>query len=266
MVAFAEILIEGIKQFGGEIIGGILLAVALWIFPGLRKIFSKKDDSDSEVQEQLSKLEDKLNETLRQTQKDDEKEAETRRQLEILQEEEKQLAQLKEILKRNDEALNQTGTQTAEEIQRKAEVQRKLEEQHREQERVKAEIERRQEELRRAEARKAEETRQREEAQRQLEAMQKSLQAQMSDGPTDAKALYEQGKSYYDAKDYERAEPFIRKAAEQGLAGAQCNLEWMYEYGRGVPRNLNEARKWFQKAADQGQEDAKEALQRLNAQ
>lgn len=33
MGALIDVIAEGIKPFGGEIIGGILFAVALWMFP-----------------------------------------------------------------------------------------------------------------------------------------------------------------------------------------------------------------------------------------
>jgi TPR repeat protein len=37
----------------------------------------------------------------------------------------------------------------------------------------------------------------------------------------------------------------------------------MYFYGRVVAKDETEARKWFQKAADQGYEDAKKALEAM---
>ena len=37
----------------------------------------------------------------------------------------------------------------------------------------------------------------------------------------------------------------------------------MYRTGQGVPRNVNEAAKWYRKAADQGHNDAKKSLQIL---
>ena len=49
MEALIEIIIDGVKKFGGEIIAAVLLAVALWLFPSLRKIFRKKDDSGEEM-------------------------------------------------------------------------------------------------------------------------------------------------------------------------------------------------------------------------
>ena len=47
----------------------------------------------------------------------------------------------------------------------------------------------------------------------------------------------------------------IKKAAEQGDASAQNKLGYMYENGRGVPENYDEAMKWYQKAEEQGHAD-----------
>ena len=43
-----------------------------------------------------------------------------------------------------------------------------------------------------------------------------------------------------------------RKAAEQGLAQAQCRLGDFYEYGEGVTKDLVKAAEWYRKAAEQG--------------
>jgi len=40
--------------------------------------------------------------------------------------------------------------------------------------------------------------------------------------------------------------------AEQGYAGAQYNLGFMYDKGKGVPENDKTAVKWYTKAAEQG--------------
>ena len=49
MEALIEIIIDGVKKFGGEIISAVILAVALCLFPSLRKILRKKDDSGEEM-------------------------------------------------------------------------------------------------------------------------------------------------------------------------------------------------------------------------
>lgn len=47
--------------------------------------------------------------------------------------------------------------------------------------------------------------------------------------------------------------------------GWVCNkMGECYEYGRGVNKNIDEAKKYYKKAADAGNEDAKQALSRLN--
>lgn len=52
-------------------------------------------------------------------------------------------------------------------------------------------------------------------------------------------------------------------AAEQGDAEAEYNLGFMYENGDGVDVNLDEACRWYKMAANQGDEDAAEALKRI---
>lgn len=64
------------------------------------------------------------------------------------------------------------------------------------------------------------------------------------------------GDEYYDAKQYAKAVEWYRIAAEQGYAGAQCNLGIMYYMGRGVPQDYAEAVRWLRKAAEQGDADA----------
>ena len=44
---------------------------------------------------------------------------------------------------------------------------------------------------------------------------------------------------------------------------AQYNLGVCYELGEGVEKDLEEAKKWYQLAAKQGEEEAKSALDRL---
>ena len=56
---------------------------------------------------------------------------------------------------------------------------------------------------------------------------------------------------------------FFKKAANQGLADAQYNLGYCYEYGYGVEKDGLNARFWYNEAARQGQVDATEALEKL---
>jgi hypothetical protein len=53
-------------------------------------------------------------------------------------------------------------------------------------------------------------------------------------------------------QDYNEAEKWFRKAAEQEWSEAQFNLGMMYSKGEGVPQDYKEAVKWFTKAAEQG--------------
>lgn len=57
--------------------------------------------------------------------------------------------------------------------------------------------------------------------------------------------------------------PASYKEAEAGQAWEQYNLALCYENGDGVSKDIAEARTWYQKAAEQVDEDAKEALKRL---
>mgnify|MGYP001233149072 FL=1 len=53
------------------------------------------------------------------------------------------------------------------------------------------------------------------------------------------------------------------KAAERGDVDAQNFLGWMYSQGSGVRKSKVEAIKWYRKAAQQGDSDAKQALLEL---
>ena len=53
------------------------------------------------------------------------------------------------------------------------------------------------------------------------------------------------------------------KAAERGDVDAQNFLGWMYSQGSGVRKSKAEAIKWYRKAAQQGDSDAKQALLEL---
>ena len=48
------------------------------------------------------------------------------------------------------------------------------------------------------------------------------------------------------------AATWFRRAAEQGYAGGQSALGWLYSTGRGVPLNYRAAAQWLRRAAEQG--------------
>ena len=64
-------------------------------------------------------------------------------------------------------------------------------------------------------------------------------------------------------QDYELSLKWCRAAAEKGNALAQYNLACKYLEAKGVRGDLQEAIKWYQKAAQQGFEEAKKSLERL---
>ncbi|MEO5349232.1 MAG: DUF1566 domain-containing protein [Magnetococcus sp. YQC-3] len=54
------------------------------------------------------------------------------------------------------------------------------------------------------------------------------------------------------SRDYEKAEQWLRKAAEQGHARAQYQLGRLYDKGQGVTQDYPGAAAWYRKAAEQG--------------
>jgi TonB family protein len=61
----------------------------------------------------------------------------------------------------------------------------------------------------------------------------------------------EDGQAAYDRGDFPEAQSLWRPLAEEGIARAQNNLGVLYENGKGVPQDLNEALKWYRLAAEQ---------------
>jgi TPR repeat protein len=53
---------------------------------------------------------------------------------------------------------------------------------------------------------------------------------------------------------------WYQKAADQGYAGAQYDLGFMYVNGKGVLKDDKQAVYWYQKAADQGYAEAQSIL------
>ena len=78
-----------------------------------------------------------------------------------------------------------------------------------------------------------------------------------------AEQMFKTGESLYKDKKFVEALPYIKDAANSGHAEAQFNLGLMYFNGDGVTKDDVKAVKWFRKAANQGDEDAKEFLREL---
>ena len=70
--------------------------------------------------------------------------------------------------------------------------------------------------------------------------------------------MYQNGRGV--EQDDEEAVRWLRLAASQGLRGAQSELGWMYQSGRGVEQDDEEAARWYRRAADQGLAYAQRAL------
>lgn len=66
----------------------------------------------------------------------------------------------------------------------------------------------------------------------------------------------ERGGAAYNQGDYGTALREWRPLAEQGDAGAQLNLGFMYDNGYGVSQDYNEAIRWYRRAAEQGNDRA----------
>ena len=73
--------------------------------------------------------------------------------------------------------------------------------------------------------------------------------------------LYQSGRGV--PKDLSKAAELYQKAADQGNAGAQNSLGWLYEDGRGVPKNMGKEAELYRKAADHGNAFAQNNLGRL---
>ena len=74
-------------------------------------------------------------------------------------------------------------------------------------------------------------------------------------GPV-AAGPFEDGLAAAESGDYATALRLWRPLADQGNAGAQYNLGFMYDNGRGVPQDYAEAVRWYRLAAEQGNASA----------
>lgn len=72
----------------------------------------------------------------------------------------------------------------------------------------------------------------------------------------EASAGFAEAMAAYRVADYTTAYREFLPLAEKGMAAAQYKLGLMYENGRGVPKDLDQAEKWYALAADQGYSSA----------
>ena len=68
----------------------------------------------------------------------------------------------------------------------------------------------------------------------------------------DPKKAYEQGKAFYDNKEYDKAFKSFKKACDGGDMDGCRNLGVMYECGNGVEKNEQKAAELYKKACDGG--------------
>lgn len=76
---------------------------------------------------------------------------------------------------------------------------------------------------------------------------------------------FEQAMTSFDAQDYPSALVQFEALAQQGNVNAQSYLAFMYENGRGTPKNNKLMRYWYQKAAEQGDIYAQSYLKFIDA-
>jgi TPR repeat protein len=69
--------------------------------------------------------------------------------------------------------------------------------------------------------------------------------------PAEAVAIFDEGQRLFRAGDMTGAARAFARCAQLGDARCQLQLGWHYEKGKGVPRNLGEAVKWYRAAAEQ---------------
>lgn len=82
----------------------------------------------------------------------------------------------------------------------------------------------------------------------------------------DTEAQWQVGSTYVHLGDPVRALSMLQAAASVGHLRAAALLGWLHEEGRGTAENIDEAKRWYLVAAEQGQADAMAALGRLSLQ
>lgn len=254
MGAVIEFIIDSIREFGKEIVAGMLVVIALWMFPGLKRLFGRESDSEHEqrIQRELEvqrQKEEKLKEELRRAEIERELEAKQRAAGTVHQETRYRNDLIASVMvmivalgfwwwvSSPDSSENQAATETQVSTSKNPtdpEAQNALGNKYY--------------------------------IAKDYELAMKWWHTAANNGYAEAQCnlgfMYVKG--YGVNQDYKEAMKWYRKAAEQRQAEAQYNIGVMYEYGESVTKDFNEARKWYQLAADQGNELAQQALPSLN--
>ena len=74
--------------------------------------------------------------------------------------------------------------------------------------------------------------------------------------------MYHQGQGV--RQDYTQARRWFEKAASQGEAAAQYNLGVMYHQGQGVRQDIKRAKEYFGQACDSGEQQGCDEYRKLN--
>lgn len=85
----------------------------------------------------------------------------------------------------------------------------------------------------------------------------------LAGGPFAAMAGMSEGQSAIERRDYTTALKEVRPLADRGNSEAQFLLGQMYAYGWGVPKDAQEAFRWYAEAANRGLPKARELLVKL---
>lgn len=71
------------------------------------------------------------------------------------------------------------------------------------------------------------------------------------------------GQQNFEQQNYTQAFKDLKPLAERGNADAQYAVGYMYYYGKGTPKDMKLALQWMNKAAQQGQPLAQQALRAI---
>ena len=79
------------------------------------------------------------------------------------------------------------------------------------------------------------------------------------------KQSFQEGRANFKAKNYSLAFKQLMPAAQSGVPEAQYAVGYMYYYGLGTHKNLEQARRWIQMSASRGLPKAQKANALINS-